>query len=264
MINVTQIGYNFINFGGIDVQRPEGEDQYLLLFFRTDTEVMMDGVYQTVKKFSFFIYPKGTPQYYRKTDGDYLNDWMYFDIKPDNEYFKKLNIPLCTPISLRSSAALNTMMLEMFDDCFHENAQNSIMLGDKANSFFHRLSVSYALELSGSGKRNIYHNELNDLRNKLLNFSFIPQSNESIAKSLNISVSRLEHLYKELFNTTIIHDMIRGRIQNACLLLRSTDYTVTNIATICGYDNPEHFSKQFKSIVGCSPRQYRQKRIEKL
>ena len=188
MIRVTDIGYNFIHFGGLDMHRPQGEDRYLLIFFRSDAEVLIDGEYRPVERASFFLYPKGTPQYYRKTDGDYLNDWMYFDLEGEDGYFQKLNIPLCSPIKLRNPAPLNTMMLDMFNDFFFDRDKSFDLLSDKANSFFHRLSVSCALEL-GSGRRNIYLNELNDLRNRLLSFSFIPRSSEAIARSMNMSVS---------------------------------------------------------------------------
>ena len=257
MLRVTQVGYHFVNLNGLDIQRPEGEDQYLLLFFRTDTEVRMDGVYRPVPRFSFFLYPKGAPQFYRKTDGDFLNDWMYFDLLQDPEYFQKLNIPLCTPIHLRNPAPLNTLMMEMFNDWFYDSASPDGILADKANTFFHRLSGSLALEQNRAGSRNAHISELSELRNRLLNFSLLPSNSASIARSLHMSVSNLEHLYKELFHSTIAQDMIQGRIQHACVLLRSTDTPVTNVAYICGYESPEHFSRQFKKNMGCSPQQYR-------
>ncbi len=257
MVHVTQIGFNFIHFGGLDVRRPEGEDQYLLIFFRSDAEVLLNGVYEPVKRSSFFIYPKGVPQFYRKTDGDYYNDWMYFDITPDDGYFQKLGIPLCTPIRLRNPSPLNTMMMDMFNDYYFENAQDSEALADKANSFFHRLGVSCALEQAPLSQRSVYLNELSDLRSKLLNFSFLPQSSVTIAKALHMSVSGLEHTYKALFQSTIAQDAIRGRIHYACMLLQNTDYPVSNIAFICGYETQEHFSRQFKRIMGLPPRQYR-------
>lgn len=256
MIRVTDIGYNFIHFGGLDIQRPRGEDRYLLIFFRSDAQVLIDGAYRPVERASFFIYPKGTPQFYRKTDGDYLNDWMYFDLEGEDGYFQKLSIPLLTPIKLRNPAPLNTMMLDMFNDYFFDGDRKRELLSDKANSFFHRLSVSCALEL-GAGRRNIYLNELNDLRNRLLSFSFIPRSSAALAKALNMSVSSLEHTYKALFQTTIAQDMIRGRVQNARILLRNTDYPAADIAAICGYESPEHFSRQFKRLTGCTPGQFR-------
>ena len=32
------------------------------------------------------------------------------------------------------------------------------------------------------------------------------------------------------------------RVQNACILLRNTDYPAADISAICGYESPEHFS----------------------
>ena len=47
------------------------------------------------------------------------------------------------------------------------------------------------------------------------------------------------------------------RINNAVSLLESTDYNVTEISTIIGYDNPLYFSRIFKKQKGVSPSDYR-------
>lgn len=47
------------------------------------------------------------------------------------------------------------------------------------------------------------------------------------------------------------------RIARAQGLLESTDYNISEIASIVGYENPLYFSRIFKKLVGVSPRKYR-------
>jgi YesN/AraC family two-component response regulator len=47
------------------------------------------------------------------------------------------------------------------------------------------------------------------------------------------------------------------RIANAQMLLESSDYNMTEIAKIVGYDNPLYFSRVFKKEKGMSPMEYR-------
>ena len=47
------------------------------------------------------------------------------------------------------------------------------------------------------------------------------------------------------------------RITNAQVLLETTDYNVTEIGNIVGYDNPLYFSRIFKKQKGVSPSEYR-------
>ena len=39
-----------------------------------------------------------------------------------------------------------------------------------------------------------------------------------------------------------------------------TPDSVAHIAESCGYENVEHFNRQFKKITGFSPNQYRKKK----
>ena len=52
-------------------------------------------------------------------------------------------------------------------------------------------------------------------------------------------------------------DVINGKIEKAKEILSETGCTVSQVAAMCGYDNEEHFMRQFKKIVGVTPTGYR-------
>jgi AraC-like DNA-binding protein len=49
------------------------------------------------------------------------------------------------------------------------------------------------------------------------------------------------------------------RISAAERLLRSTDYTVTEVAIKCGYNDSNYFASIFKQVKGISPKKYSMK-----
>ena len=53
------------------------------------------------------------------------------------------------------------------------------------------------------------------------------------------------------------------RIRNAQVLLETTDYSIANIASVIGYDNPMYFSRMFRKAKGLSPAKYRKTYREK-
>jgi AraC-like DNA-binding protein len=55
----------------------------------------------------------------------------------------------------------------------------------------------------------------------------------------------------------VTKDIIKARIGYARYLLRSSGNSVQDIASYCGYENIEHFNRQFKATVGCTPTQFR-------
>lgn len=85
----------------------------------------------------------------------------------------------------------------------------------------------------------------------------MPDGADEIAKGLNISTSYFQHIYKKLFGVPVNQDIIKGRIEHAARLLMETDASVSEIAEQCGYENLEHFSRQFKKIKKVSPQKYR-------
>ena len=80
---------------------------------------------------------------------------------------------------------------------------------------------------------------------------------EEYALSRNMSVSYFLKKFKEVTTKSPMQYILGIRISNAVSLLESTDYNVTEISTIIGYDNPLYFSRIFKKQKGGSPSDYR-------
>ncbi len=82
-----------------------------------------------------------------------------------------------------------------------------------------------------------------------------------MAAEVSMSRSYFQHMYREMFGVSCISDVICGKIDRAKELLSETSCTVSQVAAMCGYDNEEHFMRQFKKMVGATPTAYRKKSL---
>ena len=77
------------------------------------------------------------------------------------------------------------------------------------------------------------------------------------AKSRSMSVSWFLRNFKEFVGMPPAQYLMTLRMNNAVSLLETTDYNVTEISAIIGYDNALYFSRIFKKYKGVSPSEYR-------
>ena len=82
---------------------------------------------------------------------------------------------------------------------------------------------------------------------------------EDYAQSRHMSTCWFIRSFRQLTGYTPMQYILSIRITNAQNLLEMTDYNVTEIANIVGYDNPLYFSRLFKKQTGYSPSAYRKK-----
>lgn len=83
----------------------------------------------------------------------------------------------------------------------------------------------------------------------------------TISDDLNISPYYLSHVFKKMTGYSPIQYILRRRIGEAQTLLITTNYPVTQVASVVGYDNPSNFNLIFTKYVGMPPRKYRKKYI---
>jgi AraC family transcriptional regulator, arabinose operon regulatory protein len=84
-----------------------------------------------------------------------------------------------------------------------------------------------------------------------------PLSISEMANSINLSYSRLEHLFKAETGTTPANYFKKLRIEKACELLETTFLTSQQIIIKVGMHDESHFVKDFKKAYGLNPSQYR-------
>ena len=72
-----------------------------------------------------------------------------------------------------------------------------------------------------------------------------------------LSPSGLHRTFLRHTRQTVSQYLIRLRIGRACALLSSTSMPIGQIAGDIGYDSLANFNRQFKSLKGTTPRQYR-------
>jgi AraC-like DNA-binding protein len=78
-----------------------------------------------------------------------------------------------------------------------------------------------------------------------------------LAAAAQLSVSQLERAIRRALGLSAKQLLLRLRLEEAIRRLRTSDASVAQIATECGYYDQSAFTRQFRRVVGLSPGAYR-------
>lgn len=78
---------------------------------------------------------------------------------------------------------------------------------------------------------------------------------DSLARVCDMSVSSFHNHFKKITSHTPLQYIKKIKLSKAKDLLVKYDYKVVDVANELGYDNPSHFSRDFKSYFGFSPKE---------
>jgi transcriptional regulator GlxA family with amidase domain len=80
-----------------------------------------------------------------------------------------------------------------------------------------------------------------------------PPPRDELARSVGLSVRQLERLFRKDLGASIADTGQTIRLEHAFQLLRSTDFSVTEVSLICGFRSTSHFSRVFKQKFERAP-----------
>ncbi len=81
-----------------------------------------------------------------------------------------------------------------------------------------------------------------------------------IADHANVCTRECLRCFREFIHMSPIQYVISCRLNDACRMLGSGEYTVTEVCEACGFENPSYFSKMFRRQTGLTPSAYRRKK----
>ncbi len=80
---------------------------------------------------------------------------------------------------------------------------------------------------------------------------------EDIKNHVNYSSTTIKNCFKEVYGSSIYAYLKKYKMKKAADYLLNSDDSIASVASIFGYENPSKFSAAFKSVMMCTPSQYR-------
>ena len=251
------VGYDHRHDADFHISRPEGSGDFLLLILKTDAVFTLNGREVFVPKNTFFMYPKGMPQYYRCVPQQpFANDWLHFDFEGDEEaQFRAKGIPYAEPVPLQYTEFFSYCIKAIAD----EYSTPRLHSDESIRCYFTLIcnKVSEQMQTQNSIICGSRYEMLLTVRNTVYANPYWEWSASWGAHQTRMSLSSFHAHYKTQFGVTFMQDVITSRIQYAQMLLRTTDIPIHDIGMQCGYRSYEHFARQFKRECGVSPGEFR-------
>lgn len=101
----------------------------------------------------------------------------------------------------------------------------------------------------------------NNIINEILSFCENnykePITLSDTAEAMHISNGYLSHIFSDRLRISFSDYINRLRINDACLLLKNSKSTVTEISNICGFNSLRTFNRAFLKYTGTTPSKYR-------
>lgn len=88
-----------------------------------------------------------------------------------------------------------------------------------------------------------------------------PITLEDIARALGYSYRYMSGVVNRFFGQSLPKVVNRYRVNYACDLLLNTETEITMISLLCGFGSVRNFNRNFKTVMGVSPRKYRNEKL---
>ncbi len=198
------------------------------------------------------IYPPGTFAYYQADGEEYVNSYVRFDT--DEDLVINGNYPKCMPIDINLPTNIDYLLKIISSEIYMGGNNTSSIIRHSLRTIFHKI-----IESSESKVMDEQRKKLLDLRYEIIVSPYLDWNLEDMSERLHVSSGYFSVLYKKEFGISCKEDIINHRIDLAKDMLANTSDPSVKIATMCGYQCAEHFTRQFKKKVGMTPGEYRDK-----
>lgn len=252
MLDILHVHYDTThNNDFVYIDESCNHDWWLLLLVHTPVFFEINGEHIISEKCAILYPPHSILHYGAESySSNYVNDWVRF--YTDETYITKGLVSTLKPFYINEFNYLHTLIKLLFSECFYNNDNKSSSIDYIFRLLFNKLQDSYMNQKGSTNLEDIY-----SLRLDIKNNPGYEWNITKLAKRMHISNGYFQKLYSKTFGLSCMEDVINMRISLAKHLLSSDNIPIKIVARNCGYNNIEHFSRQFKKQTKLSPGMYR-------
>ena len=248
-MNVERIRHNWHENAGMRIDRPNGSGDYVLLHFLTPVSLWFDGRKTEAPAGTLVIFSPDKGHGFLSA-GALLHDWMHLTGDVEG-CLNAVGLKTDTLYHMAQSHQITQRVARMEAEFFARNAYWDRCM----DALLQELWITIARQAMGEVSQPVVKEtagHLRELRAEMIQHPEWRWTNESMAKRVNISVSRLYPLYRRLFSISPGRDLILMRIEKAKNML-AQGVSVSHVSEMLGYGSTFHFIRQFKQETGVTP-----------
>lgn len=250
--------YHLSTLPKLPTHRPRGRLDFQILYIASGkAHFFFDGVETIVSAGHMVIYrPKEEQKYYYYGVDQTEVYWVHFTGRDVKKLLHKYGIEdHVHVIHTGTSLEYKYLFLQMIQELKLCKADYEDLL---VNHLHHLLIRIHRTLLTEPYSKSRTHAKDFDEAVQYFHKNYHTEINiNEYAATHHMSVSWFIRGFKEYTDSTPTQYILSLRISNAQILLETTDYNITEIAEIVGYENPLYFSRLFKKQVGVSPSDFR-------
>ena len=256
-MNIYSVGFHSVYDSGYSVCRQIEEGHYILIFTKSRAVFDQGEAESAYPAGTAILYSSGNLRSYRADSEPFVCDWIEFGGKSDRDFVDSLELRLNEPVRISDGDFISGLIRNIAAEFYSMNSRRVNMLDSLMKTLLMKLSETGIRRDNSQQSSEPHYSALIDLRSKIYRNPQMKWNVDSMAADVNMSRSYFQHLYSEVFGVSCMTDVINGKIEKAKEILSETNCTISQVASMCGYDNEEHFMRQFKKIVGTTPTKYR-------
>lgn len=231
---------------------PEGHNYWLLVLTHTASSFWVDEAWISYPAGSAVLFAPGMKILYKACGDMFENDWLRFD--SDEEYVSNLPIK-GVPFAVTDPQYCHSIFCQLSWEFGLSKGGNTEIIDKLIQILF--LKLHEAAKESNLIETSTHYHALTELRKSIYNDPNYKWCIHDMAEKTHLSEGYFQFIYRKTFGVSCMEDVIQSRIRSAKSLLQYTNKTITQIAEFCGYNNVEHFCRQFKKVVQKTPGNYR-------
>lgn len=252
-IRVTQARHDWPEEAGFIIDRPRGMSEYIFVHFKVPVEILLGGKLIAAPPGSVIFYGIDTPQWWR-SPGPLIHDWMHIegDVAP---LLSVQGLEADRLYLLKNTTFITKILRQIELEVLTKQPSGPWMTRLKLQELLILLGRSLAGQDPPPDSAAV--KRLRTVRSAVFSQLSRPWTVSDMAELAYLSPSRFHGLYRAAFGISPMDDLIRARIDAAKIRLADTDETVQQIAEQLGYRNVTHFCRQFKTVTGMTPTEFR-------